>query len=623
MRFALDRSPWRRWRSSSFRSFRWVVLHVASCLLWGAWVSGPNTGCVESFSLVPEWVTTTTRIRRSTLLFVTTSDSSPTTSRTAGVAWFRRHQFSPSLLSSSSSNHHDASEEESNEQTSNKNNDDDNKTNFDVLQSSLRARAQQLQDEQAWQAQQWRRPDQSLQTYQAAILPDWIRRFDVDRYPLAACGSCSGQLFVVNLETRQILAATSSAETIENDDYDDSQLQTTLRYLYGDFDGGGTLAVAFAGTLLCEARRSGGVHVHRLVETTTSTSSSNIKKDSNTVGGGGTGLYRLVSQGSIRALQQQQPNHQRDVLVTCLHLQQDRDDYLWVGTADGRLMAFPTDEVCAENGLPLPLQSQPEKEWIMKDDVDDNDRAAILSLSINHDLGCAVVTTASGAVHLINIEEEDEEDDEEDTENTSNDPRRRRPRPPTATFFLPRESNPFFASTEFCRSATIVAHPGAESRTSFDDALLEQLTAGSSLPPPLSYSIVCGGKDGTMFQQRLALRAPMEIDFEQPFRQLDDHWEGQLIPFHSGAVTCLASPLPGLVVSAAIDGTMRVWDIDLPNCVFQFAGYKVWIGSLWTDGRRLVSDGADNTLVLHDFGGKQKKDGKSNGEASSSNEASS
>jgi hypothetical protein len=28
---------------------------------------------------------------------------------------------------------------------------------------------------------------------------------------------------------------------------------------------------------------------------------------------------------------------------------------------------------------------------------------------------------------------------------------------------------------------------------------------------------------------------------------------------------------------------------------------QVWLGSIDTDGQRLVSDGADNRLVLHDF----------------------
>ena len=29
--------------------------------------------------------------------------------------------------------------------------------------------------------------------------------------------------------------------------------------------------------------------------------------------------------------------------------------------------------------------------------------------------------------------------------------------------------------------------------------------------------------------------------------------------------------------------------------------HQVWLGSICTDGQRLVSDGADNKIVIHDF----------------------
>ena len=38
-----------------------------------------------------------------------------------------------------------------------------------------------------------------------------------------------------------------------------------------------------------------------------------------------------------------------------------------------------------------------------------------------------------------------------------------------------------------------------------------------------------------------------------------------------------------------------------PKCLYGLAGYKVWLGSICSDGRRLVSDGADNKIIIHDF----------------------
>ena len=104
-----------------------------------------------------------------------------------------------------------------------------------------------------------------------------------------------------------------------------------------------------------------------------------------------------------------------------------------------------------------------------------------------------------------------------------------------------------------------------------------------------------------------------------------------LQPSHGGAVVALRGrDTSGLLVSGARDGTMRVWDLSAAaaagkgsddgggdgdgdgggggggaaKCLYGLGGYKVWLGSICTDGRRLVSDGSDNTVVVHDFGGE-------------------
>ena len=85
-----------------------------------------------------------------------------------------------------------------------------------------------------------------------------------------------------------------------------------------------------------------------------------------------------------------------------------------------------------------------------------------------------------------------------------------------------------------------------------------------------------------------------------------------LLPAHGGPIVALAPLQPSssssLLVSGAQDGMLRVWDLgevgaDTVNtkCLFGLGGYKVWLGSIWTDGKRLVSDGRDNALVMHDF----------------------
>ena len=43
------------------------------------------------------------------------------------------------------------------------------------------------------------------------------------------------------------------------------------------------------------------------------------------------------------------------------------------------------------------------------------------------------------------------------------------------------------------------------------------------------------------------------------------------------------------------------------KALFGLGGYKVWLGSVWSDGRRIVSDGRDNAIVTHDFSGEAEE----------------
>lgn len=86
-----------------------------------------------------------------------------------------------------------------------------------------------------------------------------------------------------------------------------------------------------------------------------------------------------------------------------------------------------------------------------------------------------------------------------------------------------------------------------------------------------------------------------------------------LMPPHGGQVVALCGRQGGLLVSGAHDGTLRIWDAvatgsglgkkgDVePRCLYGFGGYKVWLGSVTTDGTRLVADGCDNNVIVHDF----------------------
>jgi WD40 repeat protein len=418
----------------------------------------------------------------------------------------------------------------SSKNSDNKSDNDSGSTNSNEWMKQLKARQLELDQQTDQLTEHWRTAE--CRSGVCLVLPNWVRRLDVD-FPLAACGSASETIYIANMETGELLASSSNEQEGvqldlqeeddndkqysdgDDDDDDDSSpenLQQTLRLLYGAFDGGGTIAIAFSGTLICQSKRKGGVELWRLDPNCPS--------------------KKLISQGSMRALE--------GVLVTCLHIDQDN---LWVATADGRIQAYPL-----RGELPLALTSKPDLEW--------NVGATIVSMSICLQVGCGVVATSSGSIELFSLEQDGRT---------------------VASFYPPFDSMDRKSSNVHALCATIVSHT-KESKHG-------------------SYSIACGGNDGSLYLQPLQMSADGEVDTANPFTRLLRH----MGPRHLAALQCIASPAPGLLVSGGQDGTVRVWDIEEGKCMYQFAGYKVWLGSLWTDGVRLVTDGADNTVILHDF----------------------
>ena len=368
----------------------------------------------------------------------------------------------------------------------------------------LRSRQAQLESTASLQEKKWREAD--CESGVRLSLPDWVRRLDV-QYPLAACGTSSGTIYLAHLESGEILAEGTRDQGEPLSDIDHS-----LHRMFGKHDGGGTVAIAFREDLICEANRDGGVNFWRL----------------------DAGSAKLVYQGSMKALE--------GTLVTSLHLD---DEFLWIGGADGKVQAFPL-----EADMPLALQNQPELSWQF--------RSMIMSLSFNPDIGCGVVTTAEGTVEVISMESDGSS---------------------LCSFYPPFDDDDEDITSIHGLSAVLVEHRDEDE---------------NGIVP---YSIAVGGNDGSLYIQPLQMDEDGELDEFRPFMGSLRRFK----PRHKGPVKCLANPIPGMLVSGSHDGSMRVWDIETAHCIYQFVGYKVWLGSLWSDGSRIVSDGSDNTVIVHDF----------------------
>lgn len=69
---------------------------------------------------------------------------------------------------------------------------------------------------------------------------------------------------------------------------------------------------------------------------------------------------------------------------------------------------------------------------------------------------------------------------------------------------------------------------------------------------------------------------------------------------HSGAVAALQGD-GDKVVSAARDGTVRVWDVEGGKERFRLQGFTRYVGSLHLTPSRLIADGTNNAVVCLDF----------------------
>ena len=210
--------------------------------------------------------------------------------------------------------------------------------------------------------------------------------------------------------------------------------------------------------------------------------------------------------------------------------------------------------------------------------------------------------------------------------------------------------------------------------------------------------MIIGGSFGHIYQYTIRLYGDTSATATSttPVTLVSAESMQKIRPKHMGPVVSLASPSPGLFVTASHDGTMRVWDcggsetndddveeevendndedeedgniyisveklvddevakllndaesdddddddasiststsssssssssIDSietttnalpeepkkkkkqrrrprPNVLYALSGYKVWLGSVFANERKLVSDGADNTIIVHSF----------------------
>ena len=245
---------------------------------------------------------------------------------------------------------------------------------------------------------------------------------------------------------------------------------------------------------------------------------------------------------------------------------------LWVGTDEGRVELYRLDDDQPER--PLALRTRPDQCW------NNLGGGVITSLAVmvnDGDLGggMAVATTDAGSVHVLRTAAAADDKDVVDPQ--------QQPQTPVISF-----TPPFVQPGIYPTCATVVAHKGDDDNDDDDH-----------------YSIVCGANDGSMSIHPLRINHLDEDDDKdgsieitlQASRKLERHF---------GPVQCLTSPAPGLLLSTALDGTMRMTKVEEEEedrSLYHITGYSSsTVGSVWSDGTRIVAaNGAFQTLTVYDF----------------------
>lgn len=436
-------------------------------------------------------------------------------------------------------------------------------TSADAILDALNARREQLQVESAARRERW--VTAKCQSSVRLMMDDWVRRLDLKRWPIAALGTAKGGVAVADLERGEVIARSP-----DNTHSPIGGNPNCNEFLYSTHDGGGTTAVVIKGDSVISSGREGGAKAWRL---------DAERKE-------------LVDLGPLANLKGKQ--------VTALSV--DAEGRLWVGVYDG---TFEGSVYMYDLLDPAPLSDQ--EPHVVKLP------SGVLSMAVSDETSLVACGTTGGTVELISMDKGD-------------------------------HIESWKVNAEGTRADTHI-----RSVEIFQAGKAADEEEGSNE----NWCVVAGGGNGSMRMRWLQTdEGTAIVHSEEPF---DSNRLPLVIPPHSGMVVSLTGcQQNGLLVSGAQDGTLRVYDfcydedaaigvdeidgnssdsddvefsneydamqdeppqVDIhPVILYQLAGYKVWLSSICVDekGLRLITDGADNTVVVHDFSGPPTNSGEKN-----------
>jgi len=281
----------------------------------------------------------------------------------------------------------------------------------------------------------------------------------------------------------------------------------------------------------------------------------------------------------------------RPSLVTCIEF--DSLGRLFLGGQDGllRMVTFDEDFSPAGGSNDGWNEMMQVKVVTSQKELQQEPLSPILSLDISEELDMVATAHADGNVRVYSMNHADSTSGNDDN--------------------LLGVWNPFADTNSHARSVAFISGSSEDDDDDTED--------GNEIP----WSIVAGGGNGMLWMQEIApshisssispssVSASDDDESTAPDRApaasqplFKANSAQQIEPSHQGPVLSLAARPGGILVSAAHDGMLRVTKVwPTPKPLYGLGGYKVWMGSVCIDseGKRLLSDGRDDVVVVHDF----------------------
>lgn len=419
-----------------------------------------------------------------------------------------------------------------------------------ALSQSLRRRSQYLAREPV--LKNWRY-GMCPTTKVSISSSDAVRRVCMDHYPLVACGSASGRIYVVDLEKQCVMSSVQAHLSIQNEvrGSSDEVKRQAMEKLYGKLDGGGVVSIAMKNDIVASSGREGGVKLWM------------IKDDDDDM--------QLVPFGSLATL--------KNTIVTSVKF--DTLGLLWVSCYDGTVRCYDITRLhqdCSGDSAKNKKLFKPLKPIYRTDFTD-----SVLDMHLCEELKIGVCATSDGGAALFSLKD--------------------------GQFFVG-----IMLFGVAARSVSIVKHDNeinvdmnGNRETSFGYSVLCGGMDGIIHRIPLTIR-----PDG-----RVDMNDPFAVTDETDTAIKPRHTGPVMCLASPGEGMFVSGGQDGALRVWTVNGLENeTTNFDTPKgeeqrngdqalaeckCVYALTGYKLWLGSACTDGDKLVSDGGENNIIVRDY----------------------